>query len=226
VNPRVTSSSAKDFLLHQLLEQAALDKIAFSDFELRLLRENADDPAVDPTALAEFELRGRARFFETVGTCLQKALKRLEIERSSNDYFWRAVKAASNPDDYFSIILWDRFNDELLSGVPFRSQGRTSRDNLVTFSVVLAGCMILIGSILYWGTNGQRWRIVWLSFVSRHPAIAGLHLPYIPWLQNPIGWFQQNAGKYLIMAILAAGIVYWGRFLLQLLRRISERDDL
>jgi hypothetical protein len=217
VKSKFTSRSAKAFLLEHVFAQAKLDDISFSDLELKLLKDDEERPddTIDEGALADFELSKRDAFFENVAVLLKRSRERFEKQNAGSRDFADSIPLASDNDDYFGIILWDRFQNEILSP----QAPATWKDNLLALALILIGLAALVGGIFYWADHSPEWRARYQQFLAQHPRVASLGMPYVGWLQNPQGWFQQNAGKYVIMGVLAFAVVYWGRVVLRFLNR-------
>jgi hypothetical protein len=102
---------AKDFLVAQTAEQAALEGIPLSDLEKRMMyfTETGECPE-DPLALnEEFEKEYDTDEYETkVKKLLANAHRRLKEERSPEVAKWQeGIKALDQTDDYI-LILCDR----------------------------------------------------------------------------------------------------------------------
>ena len=208
---RYTPEAAKAFLLEQLRLQSALDQLPLSERELGFLADNTEfeDELTMPQHFTT--ISADQEFLDRVTVLLHNSEKRLQKSGEAAK-LTEAMQMVCQRDDYFSGILWERFDDVVYNPALIPPQGpRTWKDNLITLGVALTLCGGVIGGIIYWLDHGEQWRARYARFLARHPALAGLHLPYIAWLQNPTGWFQQNAGKYLIMAIVTIGVVFWAQ---------------
>jgi hypothetical protein len=211
VEPTFTSKSAKAFLVDQLRAQAALESVSFSQLEMKLLldEEERPDPSIDDAELDEFENEHREEFFGRVEGLLKRARKRFERENPGHPDFAEALVLAAENEDYFAIVLWDKFFLEISN--PQLPQTWTQQ--LRTLGIALVLCVPFIAGIFYLLDNGERLQAGVRDFLSRHPTIANIRMPHIAWLQDPNGWFQQNGGKYFLIGVITLGMVFWGRLL-------------
>ncbi len=100
---------AKDFLVAQTAEQAALEGVPLSDLEKRMMyfTEGKDAPE-DPTVLNdEFEAQYDATKYEKkISRLMRQAYKRLRKENSEKAVLWdRAIRAIRRGDHYI-LVLW------------------------------------------------------------------------------------------------------------------------
>ena len=109
--PAMKAREAKDFLVAQTAEQAALERVRLSDLEKRMMyfTETGECPE-DPLALnGEFEKEYDTDEYETkVKKLLANAHRRLKEERSPAVAEWEeSLKVLDQTDDYI-LILCDR----------------------------------------------------------------------------------------------------------------------
>ncbi len=109
--PAMKVREAKDFLVAQTAEQAALERVPLSDLEKRMMyfTETGECPE-DPLALnGEFEKEYDTDEYETkVKKLLANAHRRLKEERSPAVAEWEeSLKVLDQTDDYI-LILCDR----------------------------------------------------------------------------------------------------------------------
>src|SRR5260370_33598653 len=113
------TKEAKDFLVQQTAEQAALEGISLSDLEKRMMYfvENDAASCADPLELnQEFQAQYGTEEYETkIASMLHHAYKRLKSEDPEKARQWdRAIRTLSDGDHYLPV-LW---NTQSRSGYP------------------------------------------------------------------------------------------------------------
>lgn len=106
----MNAKEAKDFLVQQTAEQAALESVPLSDLEKRMMYFVENDPAscLDPLELNdEFEAQYDTQQYEAkIAGLLQRAYKRLKKEHSAKMHIWgEAAKTLSRGDHYLPVML-------------------------------------------------------------------------------------------------------------------------
>lgn len=101
---------AKDFLVQQATEQAALENVPLSDLEKRMMYFVENDPASCPDPLElneEFEAQYDSHQYEAkVGGLLRRAHKRLKKEDPAKIRNWgEAARTLSRGDHYLPVML-------------------------------------------------------------------------------------------------------------------------
>src|SRR5260370_17878982 len=111
--PRGTlnTKQAKDFLLQQTVEQAALENVPLADVEKRMMYFTESDASSceNPIELTdEFEAQYETKEYETkISRLLHHAYKRLKQENAERVRNWdEAIKILRKGDHYF-LVLWD-----------------------------------------------------------------------------------------------------------------------
>jgi len=102
---------AKDFLVDQAAQQAAIDGIPLSDLEKRTMYFTEwDDSGGDPIALnEEFEAQYNAEEYEPkIAELMRPAHARLKKENSSSARTWDEAVAELNQGDHYLLVLLDR----------------------------------------------------------------------------------------------------------------------
>jgi hypothetical protein len=107
----LNTKQAKDFLVEQTVEQAALDIVPLGDVEKRMMYFTESDPAScdDPIGLNdEFEAQYETKEYETkISRLLHHAYKRLKEENPERKRNWdEAIRALRKGDHYF-LVMWD-----------------------------------------------------------------------------------------------------------------------
>jgi hypothetical protein len=107
----MNTKDAKDFLVQQATEQAALEGMSLSDLERRMMYfvENDETSCADPLALNdEFEAQYESADYEAkMGRLLRHAYKRLKAESPQKIREWdEAIRLLSKGDHYLPV-LWD-----------------------------------------------------------------------------------------------------------------------
>src|SRR5260370_15215841 len=103
------TKEAKDFLVQQTAEQAALEGISLSDLEKRMMYfvENDATSCADPLKLnQEFEARYGTEEYETkIASMLHHAYKMLKSEDPEKARQWdRAIRTLSEEDHYLALL--------------------------------------------------------------------------------------------------------------------------
>jgi hypothetical protein len=100
---------AKDFLVQQTAEQAAIEKLPFSDLEKRMMYfTEGKDATEDPTTLNdEFEAQyDSAKYEKKISRLMHHAYKRLRKEGSSALRTWDDAIRRLKRGDHYLIVLW------------------------------------------------------------------------------------------------------------------------
>jgi hypothetical protein len=107
----MTDLEAKDFLVHQALEQAALERVPFSDLERRMMyfTESGEMPEDILELNAAFEAEyDSAEYENKVAKLMRQALVRLKKESPSSARDWEdAVLQLSKGDHYVLLLIGD-----------------------------------------------------------------------------------------------------------------------
>jgi hypothetical protein len=107
----LNTKQAKDFLVEQTVEQAALDSVPLADVEKRMMYFTESDPAScdDPIGLNdEFEAQYETKEYETkISRLLHHAYRRLKEENPERKRNWdEAIRTLRKGDHYF-LVMWD-----------------------------------------------------------------------------------------------------------------------
>lgn len=105
------SNEAKDFLVGQTVQQAALEAIPFSDVEKRMMYFTETDPSscANPISLNdEFEAECETEEYEEkVSLLLQHAYARLKSESKEAVAQWDEAIRTLRRGDHYLLVLWD-----------------------------------------------------------------------------------------------------------------------
>jgi hypothetical protein len=105
----MNSRQAKDFLVQQVAEQAALEKLPLSDIEMRMMyfTESDSSSCEDPLALNhEFEAQCDTGEYEAkVSGLLQRAYGRLQASQTKDS--WGASVSELRKGDHYLLVLLD-----------------------------------------------------------------------------------------------------------------------
>lgn len=106
----MNAKEAKDFLVQQTAEQAALENVPISDLEKRMMYFVENDPASCPDPLElndEFEAQYETGEYETkIRALLRRAYKRLKKENPTKVRNWDdAVQTLCGGDHYLPVML-------------------------------------------------------------------------------------------------------------------------
>jgi len=112
----MTTKEAKDFLVQQVAEQAALEKVSVSDLEKRMMYFTETDPASceNPIDLnTEFEEQYDTPEYELkISGMLHRAYKRVKQEGAANFRNWEEAVQTLRKGDHYILVLLDG-NSEL-----------------------------------------------------------------------------------------------------------------
>jgi hypothetical protein len=100
---------AKDFLVTQTAEQAALEGVPLSDLEKRMMHFTEDqDASEDPTALnEEFEAQYEtAKYEKKISRLMRHAYKRIRTENSEKVLKWNRAIRTLRRGDHYILVLW------------------------------------------------------------------------------------------------------------------------
>jgi hypothetical protein len=174
---------AKDFLVQQTAEQAALENVPLSDLEKQMMyfTETGECPE-DPIALNEaFEAtHDTAEYEAKISALMHHAYQRIKKENRETARRWKeATKELSKGDHYILILAGASYPTE-------RPQERHPYDSLklLATAVLLAAAMLMFA-------------FVW-------DRIA----PHFP---NSLGWFARRLIAYSLLALFFIGRHYWRR---------------
>jgi hypothetical protein len=107
----MNTKAAKDYLVQQTVEQAALEHLPLTDLETRMMYFTESDPAScdDPIALNdEFEQEYDTPEYEPkISRLLHNAHKRLKQEDPEKLRQWNEAMRVLNKGDHYILVLWD-----------------------------------------------------------------------------------------------------------------------
>jgi|SRR5579862_7456768 hypothetical protein len=107
----MNAKEAKDFLVQQTAEQAALENVPLSELEKRMMYFVENDPAscADPLELNdEFEAQyDTAEYEAKIKQLLHDAYKRLKTEEPEKARNWDDAMRALYDGDHYLPVLWD-----------------------------------------------------------------------------------------------------------------------
>ena len=172
---------AKDFLVQQTTEQAALENVPLSDLEKRMMyfTETGECPE-DPIALNDaFEATYDSAEYEAkISTLMHHAYQRIRKENRETARSWKeAIKQLSKGDHYVLILAY-------ASDLAERPRERPPYDSLK-----LLGTAILVTFAMF------MFIIVWDR--------VGFHLPH------SLGFIERRLIAYSLLALFFVGRHYW-----------------
>jgi hypothetical protein len=107
----VNTKVAKDYLVQQTVEQAALEHVPLTDLETRMMYFTESDPAScdDPIVLNdEFEQEYDTPEYEAkISRLLHHAYKRLKKEDPEKLREWNEAMHALRRGDHYFLVFWD-----------------------------------------------------------------------------------------------------------------------
>jgi hypothetical protein len=117
----LNTKQAKDFLVEQAIEQAALDGVLLADVEKRMMYFTESDPASCDNAIElnnEFEAEHETKEYETkISRLLHHAYSRLKQENPERVRNWdEAIRTLREGDHYLLVMV----NQSKVSGVTWR----------------------------------------------------------------------------------------------------------
>jgi len=176
---------AKDFLVQQTAEQAAIENVPLSTLEKRMMYfTEAGECPEDPVALNDaFEAEYDTEEYEAkTSRLLHNAYRRLLKEDKNQTRHWNDAIRTLRKGDHYLLVLWDQGPQE-----------RPPYDSLKLLGTAIL--VIVVGGALMisWMFLADRYHLHWKSGPEVHRASP-------VWLQ-PLFWFLVIAG-YLYFFVL------------------------
>jgi len=176
---------AKDFLVNQAAQQAAIDGVSLSDLEKRMMYfSESDTTCEDPIALnAEFEAHYNSEEYEAkISRLLHNACKRLKKDDSQSAKRWDQAIRELRKGDHYLLVLW--------SSAPGGARPPHDQLKLFAWAMLIAFVLLAVSFLLnHFG--------IW--FGPRHRngrGFDGVQSSAPSWLQRPV------------LLLLAAGYFY------------------
>ncbi len=141
---------AKDFLVAQTAEQAALDAVPLSDLEKRMMYFTEGKDAVeDPTSLNdEFEAKyDTATYEKKISHLMRHAYSRVKKESSEKGILWSKAIRTLRRGDHYILVLW---------GHPLSH--RSLRDWSVFLAIGLLGAGFWLFAYFFFPSRSGVWR--------------------------------------------------------------------
>jgi hypothetical protein len=157
------SRQAKDFLVQQASEQAALEGVQLSDLEKRMMYfTESDSSCENPAALnEEFEAKYNTDEYETkVSELLHHAYERLKKEDPEKVRNWDQSIQTLWKGDHYILVLWD--NNRSIE--PAAAHSVSDSLKLLGSGLLLATVFIVLGFL------GAKYDISWDRFRKYLPA--------------------------------------------------------
>jgi len=178
---------AKDFLVQQTAEQAALDNVLLSDLEKRMMyfTETGECPE-DPISLNEaFEAEYDTSTYEKkISLLMAKAYRRIKRESPEKLRLWNDSFRVLSKGDHYILLFW-RQN-------PF---GRSPRMWSTYILIAFAGAGTSFLLFFFFGFRGS----------GRLGQGGPVHAPADKYLQGLSPWIQHALQILLLLAILFTG---------------------
>jgi hypothetical protein len=152
------SREAKDFLVSEIMQQAALDRTPVSDLERRMMYFTESEDAVeDPIELnTAFEAEhDSAEFEKKIAALMKRAYARLKNENPPSAARWDEAIETLLAGDHYLLVMWDASG---ASRVPVAAVGKLAIRVLAPILVVITamwairtrfGSFVRIGTILF-----------------------------------------------------------------------------
>jgi hypothetical protein len=181
---------AKDFLVQQTAEQAALENVPLSDLEKRMMYfTETDECPEDPIALNDaFEAAYDPDEYEAkVSKLMHHAYQRVRKENSEALRRWKEAMAELSKGDHYLLVLCEDGTPRrpLLEGSPPVSL--ESVGTVILWAVLLIGIFFALPAIF--GRYGFHWR-------GHQPPLTRELVPL---------WAQRS-----LIALMIGAYVYWG----------------
>jgi hypothetical protein len=138
----MNNKQAKDFLVEQTAQQAALENIPLSDLEKRMMYFTESDPSYDDYIglTAEFEEQyDTAEYEAKIARLLRNAHRRLKKENAETARVWKASFRKLREGDHYLLVLW--------SAAPLRDHPTRDVFKHVGIGVLIA-VLLFIGMII------------------------------------------------------------------------------
>jgi hypothetical protein len=138
----MNTMEAKDFLVEQAAQQAALDRTPLSDLERRMMDFTESDPAScgDPVSLnEEFEEKyDTAEYEAKMSRLLHRAYKRLKAENPGGKLQWDEAISTLEKGDHYVLLLWGQRS-------PIGARKNDPGSKVVKYGgMFVAGCFLLV----------------------------------------------------------------------------------
>ena len=117
-NPRMNVREAKDFLVDQAAQQAAIDGIPLSDLEKRMMYFTEwDDSGGDPIALNdEFEAKyDTAQYEKKISRLMDRAYRRIKTESQDKVRSWNDAFEVLRKGDHYILMLAHQSGSSLIT---------------------------------------------------------------------------------------------------------------
>lgn len=195
--PTMNVKQAKDFLVGQAIQQAALENVPLSKLEIRMMYfTETEDATEDPIQLNdEFEAEYDSADYEAkISRLLHDAHARVKKENPKTLRQWAQSIRFLRKEDHYILVLWDQ-------GSPTRHPAYRSLSLIKPISILVLIFIGFAAFLHHYGTFSGRG--------NRRPGQAPDQATYIflPW------WL-----KYLFLSTLA-GIYFYSAILPFILKR-------
>lgn len=145
----MNTKQAKDFLVEQTTQQAALENIPLSGLEKRMMYFTESDDSCDDVngLVAEFEAQyDTAEYEAKIARLLRNAHRRIKKENAETANVWKESFRKLREGDHYLLVLW---NAEPLSDHP-------TRDFFMPVGIgVLIAVLAFIGMIVREAIRGK-----------------------------------------------------------------------
>jgi hypothetical protein len=172
---------AKDFLVQQTAEQAAIENVPLSDLEKRMMyfTESGECPE-DPVALNEaFEAQYDTEKYEAkISSLLHHACKRLRKDDGQKSRMWDSAIRCLKQGDHYLLEMWD-----------MQSAGAQPGERPPYDSLKLLGAGILLAAAMF------AFSFAWQRIAPNFP--------------DPLGWMGRRVVVYSFLALFFIGRYYW-----------------
>jgi hypothetical protein len=191
---------AKDFLVQQAAEQAALESVSFSGLEKRMMYfTESEERLEDPAKLnEEFEAAYDTDEFESkTSSLLHNAYRRLKKENVDSVRKWHDAIRVLRKGDHYLLVLWD-----------LGPQERPPYDSLKLFGTAILLIVALLGVIflvdhlnIHWSPGPSTHRSI-PAWIQRSVLLVGLavyvYYGVLPlFLKRPLPSLINGVAKFL-----------------------------
>jgi hypothetical protein len=175
---------AKDFLVQQTAEQAAIENVTLSDLEKRMMyfTESGECPE-DPVALNEaFEAQYDTEKYEAkISSLLHHACKRLRKEDDQKSKRWDSAIKCLKEGDHYLLVMWDM---QPAGAGPSGERPPYDSLKLLGAGILLAAAMLAFG-------------FAWERIAPNFP--------------DSLGFITRRLIMYSVLALFFIGRYYWRR---------------
>lgn len=197
------SREAKDFLVQQSAEQAAIENVVLSDLEKRMMCFTETNPSEDPLKLnEEFVAAYDSDEFESkIAGLLHRAYRRLLKNDSESARKWNDAVRQLRKEDHYLLVLWDKGPRERPPYDSLKLLGTAILLIALVMPLIFAADFLATRYNFHWksGPNTQGTIPVWVQRSLILLMLTGyLFYVVLPWLlKKPAEQIGKDALQFL-----------------------------